>query len=306
MIRAHKLRNLTLEPGERPHLAAASGLVRVGDWLYVVADDENCIGVFPAQGDGPGRRLVFDATALPREASARKEQKPDLEALAHLPARAWPPHGALLALGSGSTPSRRRGAVWPLHAYGSAAAPPLLLNLATLYAALDAEIPELNLEGAAVSGDRLRLLQRGNGRAGVNALVELDLRGACASASRSQALPADLVRGIRRYDRGAHRGVRYTFTDASPLPDGRLVFSAVAEDCPDTYHDGPVVSAALGILDAEGGVEFLEPLEPVVKIEGVHATLESGGEIALLLVADADDETHPAPLLAARFTGRAR
>lgn len=305
MLHARKLRDLTLEPGERPHLAAASGLVRVGDWLYVVADDENSIGVFPAQGDGRGRRLVFDKPALPLEPEARKAAKPDLEALAHLPAQVWPPHGALLALGSGSTPRRRRGAVWPLHADGSAAAP-LLLDLAPLYAALEAEIPELNLEGAAVLGDGLRLLQRGNGQAGVNAVVELDLRGACESASRSQSLPAGLLRGIRRYDLGAHRGVRYTFTDASPLPGGRLVFSAVAEDCPDTYHDGAVVGAALGILDEKGGVEFLEPLEPVLKIEGVHATLESDGAIALLLVADADDETHPAPLLAARFTGRAR
>lgn len=307
MIHAHKLRDLTLEPGgERPHLAAASGLVRVGEWLYVVADDESFLGVFPAQGDGPGRRLVFDESALPSEASARKAQKPDLEALAHLPARVWPPHGALLALGSGSTASRRRGALLPLHADGSAAAPPLLLDLTSLYAALEAEIPELNLEGAAASGDRLCLLQRGNGRAGVNAVVELDLRGACESASRSQSLPADLVGKIRRYDLGAHQGVHYTFTDASPLPDGRLLFSAVAEDCPDTYHDGPVVAAGLGVLDAESKVECMESLEPVVKIEGVHATLESNGDIALLLVADADDESRPAPLLSARLTGRAR
>ncbi len=301
MVLAHKIRDLTLEPGgKRPHLAAASGLVRVGEWLYVVADDENFIGAFPAQGEAPGRRLVFDASALPSEPAARKAAKPDLEALAHLPREAWPSHGALLALGSGSTPCRRRGALLPLRADGSAASP-LLLDLAPLYAALEAELPELNLEGAAVSGDRLCLLQRGNGRAGVNAVVELDLRGACESVTRSQLLSGDVVRGIRRYDLGAHNGVRYTFTDASPLPDGRLVFSAVAEDCPDTYHDGAVVAAALGILDAEGGLEFLELLEPVLKIEGVHATLESAGEIALLLVADADDATHPAPLLAARL-----
>ncbi len=298
MVRASKLRDLTLESGGRPHLAAASGLVRVGEWLYVVADDENLIAVFPAQGEGAGRRLFFDNAVLPQDPASRKAAKPDLEALAHLPAQAWPPHGALLALGSCSTPRRTRGVALPLRADGSAAAP-LLLELAPLYAALAAEIPELNLEGAAVSGDRLCLLQRGNGRAGVNAVVELDLRAACKSAARSQPLPADLLRGIRRYDLGVHNGVRYTFTDASPLPDGRLVFSAVAEDCPDTYQDGPVVAAALGILDAAGEVECLEQLELVLKIEGVHATLEEGGDIALLLVADADDETLPAPLLAA-------
>ncbi len=261
MIHARKLRDLTLEPGERPHLAAASGLVRVGEWLYVVADDENFIGVFPAQGEGAGRRLFFDDSALPRDQAARKAAKPDREALAHLPAEAWPPHGALLALGSGSTPRRRRGAVWPLDAQGSASAP-RILDLAPLYLALERQLPDLNLEGAAVVGDSLRLLQRGNGRAGVNAVIDLDLSGVCEQASRSQSLPVDLVRGIQRHDLGTQGGVRLTFTDASPLPDGRLVFSAVAEDCPDTYRDGPVIAAALGILMPRAGSRGWNPWNP--------------------------------------------
>src|ERR1700752_5286310 len=48
-----------------------------------------------------------------------------------------------------------------------------LPDLAPLYTALEEkEIPDLNIEGAAVSGDSLRLLQRGNGRAGVNAVID--------------------------------------------------------------------------------------------------------------------------------------
>ncbi len=304
MVRARKLRSLTLDPGERPHLAAASGLVRVGEWLYVVADDENFLGVFPATGSAPGRRLSFDKSQLPEKHKERKAQKPDLEALAHIPANAWPPHGALLALASGSKPQRRRGLLLTLKSDGSAA-DQRLLDLTPLYAALEAKVPDLNIEGAAVLGNSFRLLQRGNGRAGVNAVIELDFDGMCRSAAQSIALHADLVRGIRRYDLGAHQGVRLTFTDASPLPDGRLVFAAVAEDVKNTYDDGPVVAAAIGLMDARGHVVTMEPLEPVLKIEGLHATLEKDG-ISLLLVADADDESHPAPLLAAKLRGRAR
>ena len=151
MIRVRKLRDLTLEPGERAHLAAASGLVRVGEWLYVIADDENFLGVFPAQGRAPGRRVFFDDCGLPQDHAARKAEKPDLEALAHLPPRAWPPYGALLALGSGSTPRRRRGLLLALNQDGLAAMPHIL-DLSPLCTALETEIPELNLEGAAVVG----------------------------------------------------------------------------------------------------------------------------------------------------------
>ncbi|MGH9508660.1 MAG: DUF6929 family protein [Terriglobales bacterium] len=304
MIHPRKLRDLTLEPGERPHLAAASGLVRVGDWLYVIADDENFLGVFPAEGNAPGRRLPFDHSVLPQDHGARKAAKPDLEALAHLPREVWPPYGALLALASGSTPRRRRGALLAPNSDGTASTQ-RTLDLTPLYTALETEIPELNIEGAAVVGDSLRLLQRGNGRDGVNAVVELDLNGVCEHLASSQTLPASLLRGIQRCDLGTHGGMRLTFTDASPLPDGRMVFAAVAEDCPNTYDDGPVVAAAVGVMDAQARVVSMESLNPVLKIEGVHATLQEDG-IALLLVADADDESHPAPLLAARLRGPAR
>ncbi|MGH9601236.1 MAG: DUF6929 family protein [Terriglobales bacterium] len=304
MIHARKLRDLTLEPGERPHLAAASGLVRVDEWLYVIADDANFLGVFPAEGNAPGRRLPFDHSSLPQDHAARKAAKPDLEALAHIPREVWPPYGALLALASGSTPRRRRGLLIAFNADGSAGAQ-RLLDLSPLYTSLETEIPELNIEGAAVVGHSLRLLQRGNGRAGMNAIVDLDLGGVCEHLASSQTLPASLVRGIQRCDLGTHGGLRLTFTDASPLPDGRMVFAAVAEDCPNTYEDGPVVAAALGIMDARGRVMAMESLDPVLKIEGVHATLQEDG-IALLLVADADNEARPAPLLAAKLRDPAR
>lgn len=186
MPTAHKLRELTLASGVRPFLASASGLVRVGEWLYVIADDEVSLGIFPAAGTAPGRRLrLFDA-ASPPGAALPKAVKPDLEVLTHLPAAACPPHGAL------------------------------------------------------------------------------------------------------------------TFTDASPLPGGRLVFSAVAEDTPDAYADGPCAGAAIGLLDAECRVLSLEPLHPVLKVEGVHATVEPG-RVSLLLVADGDDPQRPAPLLSAEL-----
>ncbi len=56
MIKLRKLRDLEL--GEKAgdehsrHISAASSLVRVGDILYVVADDERQLGIFPHEAEG--------------------------------------------------------------------------------------------------------------------------------------------------------------------------------------------------------------------------------------------------------------
>lgn len=52
------------------------------------------------------------------------------------------------------------------------------------------------------------------------------------------------------------------------------------------------------MLNAAGGVERLDPLEPLAKVEGVAAEA-ADSEIELLLVADADDPDAASPLLAA-------
>ena len=299
MPTARKLRELTFAFGARPYLAAASGLVRVGEWLYVIADDEVSLGIFPAAGSAPGRRLrLFDA-ATPPGAALPKAVKPDLEVLTHLPAAAFPPHGALLALGSCSTPARCWGVLVPLSEEGTPGVPQLV-DLAPLCARLSRELPTLNLEGAAVVGGVLRLLHRGNGRSGGNASIDLDLPGLLAHFAAPAALPDAVLRNVLTHDLGWLAGIHLTFTDASPLPDGRLVFSAVAEDAPDAYVDGPCAGAAIGLLDADCRLISLEPLHPTLKVEGVHATAEAG-RISLLLVADGDDPQQAAPLLSAEL-----
>lgn len=68
MLRLTKLRELTLPmppQADRPrHLSAASGLVGVGEFLYVVADDENHLGVFSAAGDA-GIPAVLSSVEIP-------------------------------------------------------------------------------------------------------------------------------------------------------------------------------------------------------------------------------------------------
>ena len=118
------LRDLRLsEPsgeGRPPHLCAGSGIVRRGDFAYLIGDDELFLAVFRlSSADQPGTLQRALAGALPLDHDARSDAKPDLEALTVLPPFGGHPYGALLGLGSGSAPGRDRGFVWALQADGS-------------------------------------------------------------------------------------------------------------------------------------------------------------------------------------------
>jgi len=226
---------------------------------------------------------------LPDEHQARKRAKPDLEWLAALPG------GRLLTVGSGSRPSRTRGA---LVDRATRAVTPV--DAAPLYAALTRELSELNLEGAAIAGAHLRLLQRGNGPSGVNAVVDLALAGVLEALAAGRALGPELLERVTRVDVGSlPGGERLDFTDCSPLPDGRLVFTCAAEAGASTYDDGPCAGAAVGILEAEARVSALWPVTvaagPLPKLEGIHVGADGH---TLLLVADGDQRGRPAPLYA--------
>ena len=69
MLSLTKIRDLDLshsvEAEDASFLSAASGLVRAGSFLYVVADDELHLGIFPATGNAPGHLIRLFEGALP-------------------------------------------------------------------------------------------------------------------------------------------------------------------------------------------------------------------------------------------------
>jgi hypothetical protein len=148
-----------------------------------------------------------------------------------------------------------------------------------------------------VLGEDLVLLHRGNKGDHRNARVRLNLAHAFDTMTARQRLEAKSLIDIEHVDIGAVDGVPLGFTDGSALPDGRMVFTAVAEDTDDSYEDGGCRGAALGILGANGQVERLDSLDSRYKVEGVAASVEDG-VIRLWLVTDADNVEIPAVLLA--------
>jgi hypothetical protein len=105
---------------------------------------------------------------------------------------------------------------------------------------------------------------------------------------------------VRRYDLGAVHGVPLAVTDAVALPDGRILVSAAAEDTPDPVNDGPVVAAALALLD-DDRVEDIAVLpqegDAAQKVEGLALESVEPDGVRLLAVVDADDPHTPSTLL---------
>ena len=301
MITLNKIRDLNLSAaptaGRPLHLSAASGLVCVHSSIYVVSDDELHLGVFGKADREPGHLIRLFDGALSDSKSARKKQKPDFEALTLLPAYGEYHHGALLALGSGSKHNRRMGALLGLDAQGAVQSTPSVVDLSPILAPLDDEFAALNIEGAVVSGDELRLFQRGNKRHTENAIIRFKL-SALLDALSSERTGAIKPFAIDAFDLGQIEGIPFCFTDAAALPDGDMVFTAIAEDTDDSYIDGPCVGAAIGIASNDGTLRCLHWLDRPCKVEGVDARGDCD-VIRLLLVTDADDANIPASLLSA-------
>ncbi len=301
MIQAQKIRELDLTHGtsesRSPFISAASGLVTVNNLLYVVADDEHHLGVFSADNIQPGEIVRLFEGTLPDKFKKRKAQKPDLETLLLLPTFDGYPHGAMLAMGSGSKPNRDSGMLLGLDALGNINSAPRLVDLSLLYDSIRAAVDELNVEGAAIVGGQFMLLQRGN-KGATNALIACELASfiddlATNNAPRLRTLPV-----VRAVDLGDIDGVPLCFTDAAALPDGNLLFTAVAENTDNSFDDGACGGSAIGIVDANGNVKTIERLDEPYKVEGVAATMHADG-IQLLLVTDADDASKAAWLLSA-------
>ena len=299
MITLKKIRDLDVAPcagAEMTHLSAASGLVRAGSFLYVVADDELHLGIFRTTGRDPGELVRLFDGALPMLKAERKKAKPDLEALTLLPPSADFPHGAMLALGSGSTQNRHRGVLLGLDAQGALRGGPRIVDLSSVFSCLSA-LRELNIEGAVVCGDEMRLFQRGSKGDSPNLIIRFSLTAFLAALNATANRTIEPL-AIQSIDLGGIDGVPFAFTDATALPNGEVVFTAVAEDTADSYNDGPCGGAIIGILDCENRVKRLLRLGVPLKIEGIDARVEDDN-ISLMLVTDADDPSIPAGLFSA-------
>jgi hypothetical protein len=290
-LELHELRGLDLDEqareGGHAHVSSASGVARRGDFVYVIGDDLLSLAVFRVSRAEPGALR----TVLPADDAHRRSGKPDLEALTVLPPYEGAPYGALLGLGSGSGDGRDRGFAWPLEAGGALRGEPSVVDLGPLYRLLSRQVEDLNVEGACVMGDRLWLLHRGNHPGTTNVVAELSLDAVMESLRGDLRIDVHELADMRSYDLGELDGVRLTFSDATPLGGELLVFTASAES-----QDGSIRGSVVGTIDLDGEVRRMRTIDRRYKVEGVHATIDTG-VMDFLFVCDQDDPEASSPLL---------
>ncbi|HEY6529418.1 MAG TPA: hypothetical protein VIZ65_12040 [Cellvibrionaceae bacterium] len=298
MIKLKPIRNLTLtQPlgdNRYAHLSAASGLVKLGDWFFVVADDEKFISVFQHNNPAPGIPHRIIEGNFPQDVEARKKIKHDFEVLTLLPSSQQHPYGALLILGSGSAKQRKQGAIIPFIEKPNAKTPPVLgeveiIDLDPMYDAFKDEPGKINIEGAVIAGKHILLFQRGN-KNNHNAIIKIKLNDFFAAVTGKNNNSPHYQ--LTRFDLGDIDGIPLCFTDATALPDGSVLFTAAAENTSDAYIDGACMGSAIGIINADGELINITPVDLRIKLEGIEAEIEAD-RIRLWLVTDPDNSTLP-------------
>lgn len=307
----HLLREMTLAahapPSKLAHISACSGLIELAGRWFAVSDDEHHLAAFDLDPLLPVQLIRLFEGDLPDDSVQRKSQKPDLEVLTLLPASARHPHGALLALGSGSKPIvRERGVCIPL-GEDRAHAAPQHFNLTPLYTPLRKHFADLNIEGAMFAGDAFRLLQRGNASDTPTACVTYAARDILNwIAGDAAALPA--IMRLDTIDLGHVEGVPLTLTDAAPVAGHPELWavSAAAENTANSYADGPCVGSAIAFLNAKNEIVAKHMLFGAPKVEGIVATVSADGAnkapgfVTLTMVTDADDPQRASQVLRVR------
>ena len=298
---------------DRPaHVRAGSSMAWVPGGIAVVQDDANFLAVhdpdirrtwsiaLPAGEEG---RRQFD------DGRGNKKYKLDLEACVSIEREG---DTILLALGSGSSERRDQAVIVRDWTTGSPAVS--VVELPRLYESLRRTTAfagsELNVEGAVVLGDRLRLFGRGNGapRDGVpatSATCDLNLSIFLEHVFAPDRNPAPQPENVVRYDLGALGGIALGFTDAASWRDG-VLYSATAEDSPDVTRDGRVAGSAIGFIDAAGTARWTQIIETsgepfVGKVEGLLVSKDAPDR--LFVVGDDDDPDAPSSLLLVELRG---
>ncbi|MFO1367926.1 MAG: hypothetical protein U1F46_02950 [Marinagarivorans sp.] len=306
MLKLTQIKNLGLQKplGHNPHnhLSAASGLVKIGKWLFVVADDEKHLVVFDSSDNSAGIAHRIMLGDLPLDSEARKKHKHDFEAITLVPASKKSPEGGLLILGSGSKKQREQGVLVPfLSAVTDTQTPELgetqLLDLDPIYDALKDEPGKTNIEGAIIQGKHIVLFQRGN-KNNRNAIIKFNWKDFLAAALGEKK--PRLNYNIHHFDLGELDAVPLCFTDATALSDGRLLFTAAAENNEDAYRDGACLGSAIGLISNTYQLISITRADKPVKLEGI-AVDEEASTLKLWLVSDPDNAQLPGELYVAQL-----
>ncbi len=280
------------------------------NWLALI-DAEDRIRALPLP-PGPSGARVFSSKR------GNRREKFDLEACITVPGQDGP---ELVGFASGSRPGREwilrvrekadvgtGVAAFTSHEQLEADIAAQFLNATRFYESLRTNEAfcgaGLNIEGAvALDSERIMLFQRGNalpreGREPVDATGEVSWPALAAHLHDPENVPPPRLERVTSYDLGALGGVRLTFSDAEYLGEGRILYSASAEE----PHTGRIAGSVLGVMEPDGSLRWTELTDQdgrtfQGKIEGLSLGVRKAQKIRFVI--DDDDETVPSELFEA-------
>ncbi len=274
---------------------AASGLVKLRNTFYVIADDQLSLALFTLNNTDSIQFLKLLPGQLPKDHREKKKLKPDWESLVHL--FSSDDTDTLLILPSGSKPNRTVGVAANIN--DEELKSTRKIDFSLLYAHLEKKFLDLNIEGAVVTGSVLKILQRGNGASRQNAIIDLDLDGLIADIQSSGVISADRILKSTDYDLGTFEKVPLSFTDACFCND-QLFFIAAAENSDSTYDDGKYLGAVLGCINNSGEIVFQKELLCEYKPEGLWVEFNTD-RYTVCVVTDADSSDIISSVLVGEF-----
>ena len=299
---------------DRPaHVRASSGMAWIGERLAVVQDDANFVALVDTRSGqcevvvlpaGHGGLRQFD------DGRGNKRYKHDFEALVAV--RNNPT--LLIAFGSGS--SSRREHILVIADASSSPSDVRVVPMPQFYAGLRAceefAGSELNVEGAALVGENIRLFNRGNGAVSgalgpVNATCDINSAALLLHVHDPSHHAAPLPRHVVQFVLGEIEGVRLSFTDAVAVGDS-VIYAAAAEDSPDAVRDGAVSGSAIGVIHTRNG-RTAAVWAPLTLADGTLARVKVEGIVKghrlgqFFIVVDRDAHDQPSELMELEVSG---
>ncbi len=295
-IHLKKLKDLNFKNRNLNSISAASGLVKNNDLFYVIADDEFSLAMFSIQDSNLDTIIPLITGSLPSDNKLRKKLKPDWESLVYISSKY---NNALLAVPSGSEENRRLGILANIEDINSSKPTVRAIDFTSIYEELSKTLKSLNIEGACITNDSLKLFQRGNGINNVNAIIDLNLAGTIDDLENSSKIAASRIEKIQTFELGSISECSYGFTDACSVGEN-IYFLAVAEDTQSTYDDGTFKGAYLGCMNLKGEIFQQADIPISAKPEGLWIE-KILNETFVYMVTDADNREQVAGLYSGRI-----
>ncbi|MFB9863590.1 DUF6929 family protein [Rufibacter immobilis] len=277
---------------------SASGIERVGDFYYVIGDDSPYLFRLNAAFEVVQKVALLN-TGNVQNGRIPKPVKPDLEAITMVTLSGQP---YLLVTGSGSTPARNTAYLLAVTRDG--VGQPQAIPLQGLYDQLRQNKAitgqaSLNIEGLSADEEYLYLLQRFS-PGGHNVLITYTLSELTPFLLKHE--PAPKPSAVQAWALPQLANIQTGFSGLAPALGGRMLFTASAEETPNSVLDGEVYGSMIGWLKThpDPSPQALKP-EVVVpikeqdgsaykgKIESVCIMEEDRHELQAVAVADNDD-----------------